>query len=276
MCIETNNVKLVEFIQSGLDFTKLIREFANPDNNKEYYQFIMDRIKNNDAFIFNCKWRACEGASFMPYRTAFTLCEDSKRQMLFDALSSTFNGYYGGGVYGEGEFIDAFTEASKGILRPLHEVGELECYNPKLFVDDNGFTDEEKDDIEDMCYRWDEFEKFIITTLVQWVTDGKVRDTYGYLAILTAEMNVEIAEAASAVSCKQFPATYRRAAIEMLVCKCLGATARNTDRTQLAKVVEALAGGNIAAKPKNMAAYKKPTQQAKKAAAELLQSIGIE
>ena len=53
MCIETNNVKLVEFIQSGLDFTKLIREFANPDNNKEYWQFIMDRIRNNDAFIFN-------------------------------------------------------------------------------------------------------------------------------------------------------------------------------------------------------------------------------
>ena len=85
-----------------------------------------------------------------------------------------------------------------------------------------------------------------------------------------------IATCDASTTSRQFPAMHRRAAIEMLVCKCLGNAARNTDRTQLAKVVEALAGGNIAAKPKNMAAYKKPTQQAKKAAAELLQSIGIE
>ncbi len=86
----------------------------------------------------------------------------------------------------------------------------------------------------------------------------------------------DITVCAASTTFQQFPATHRRAAIEMLVCKCLGATARNTDRTQLAKVVEALAGGNIAAKPKNMTAYKKPTSQAEKAAAELLQSIGIE
>lgn len=68
--------------------------------------------------------------------------------------------------------------------------------------------------------------------------------------------------------------TYRRAAAEMLINKT--GLCRNIDRTRIAYVVEAIAGGNIETRPQDTVAYKKPTKEAKAAAAELLKKIGIE
>lgn len=70
------------------------------------------------------------------------------------------------------------------------------------------------------------------------------------------------------------PRTYRIATIWGLIDK-LGLR-KTVDKTKLAVFIEAVTGGNIEIKGKDTVSYKEPTEDAKKAAAELLKKIGIE
>lgn len=68
--------------------------------------------------------------------------------------------------------------------------------------------------------------------------------------------------------------THRRAVLSQLLTR-LGFDAE-TDKTARAKFIEAVVGGNIEAKPKDSASYKKPTKDALEAAEEWLKLIGVD
>lgn len=72
---------------------------------------------------------------------------------------------------------------------------------------------------------------------------------------------------------KTLARTHRIAAVKMLLDHT--GVSNGIDKTKIAAFVEAVTGGNIEAKPQDTISYKKPTKDAKAAAEEWLQEIGI-